>query len=204
MSIFTTKAFQQLLHDLHQQAHADFQQRRAARESGQPFDSSTAWLSISPEQGRLLYLLACQNQAKHIVEFGTSYGVSSLYLAAATAENQGKLTTCEFQAEKAEVAAKHFSQAGLSAYIEQRIGDATQTLADYPQPIDLLFLDGDKSLYSPLFKQLQPQLADKAIVIADNTNVSGCQDYVQHLNATQVSIPLFDGRMLLSQYRRAY
>ncbi|RVV97584.1 methyltransferase domain-containing protein [Mesobaculum littorinae] len=126
----------------------------------------TRYLSIRPDQGRWLYALAVGSGARQIVEFGTSFGISTLYLAAAADETGGMVTGSEFHPEKAARARQNLSEAGLVADI--RVGDARQTLADPDGPIDLLFLDGAKDLYVPVLEMLTPRLAPRALVVADN------------------------------------
>ena len=78
------------------------------------------YIPIAPQQGKFLYMQALASGAKNIVEFGTSYGISTLYLAAAARVNGGRLITCEYLPHKAAAARKHFQEAGLADYIELR------------------------------------------------------------------------------------
>lgn len=141
------------------------------------------WLPVSAETGRLLYLLARSSGARNIVEFGTSFGISSIHLAAALRDNGGgRLITTEFEPEKARRAAGHLHEAGLGDLVEIRLGDALQTLAgDLPQVIDLVLLDGAKVLYADVLDLLQDRLRPGALVLADNADDSPA--YLQRVRA---------------------
>ena len=79
---------------------------------------------------KVQYMQALASGAKNIVEFGTSYGISTLYLAAAARVNGGRVITCEYLPHKAAAARKHFQEAGLADYIELHEGDTLETLKD--------------------------------------------------------------------------
>src|SRR5450432_1146428 len=117
------------------------------------------YMPVSPDVGRLLYVLARSRSAETIVEFGTSLGISGIHLAAALrdAGGRGRLVTTEFDAIKAERARENFRSAGLADLIEIRVGDAFETLkVELDGGIDLLLLDGWNNLYLPMLKFLQP------------------------------------------------
>jgi predicted O-methyltransferase YrrM len=101
-------------------------------------------LAVSRETGVLLYMLARGCGTRMIVEFGTSFGISTLYLAAALRDNGGgHLITTEFEPSKVERARNNLTAGGLVDLVEIRVGDALQTLSrDLPETIDLLLLDG--------------------------------------------------------------
>jgi predicted O-methyltransferase YrrM len=118
--------------------------------------------------GRFLYLAALSQGVRAIVEFGTSFGISTLYLAAAARETGGRVIASEIEPSKAAHAAENFEEAGLADWIELRQGDALETLRDIEAPVELLFLDGWKDQYVPVLKMMEPKLAPGALVIADN------------------------------------
>ena len=130
------------------------------------------FLPVSPETGRLLYLLARATKARSIVEFGTSFGLSTLHLAAALKDNAGgRLIGTEFEPTKVARARENLSQAGLSEFVEIREGDALETLArDLPNSIDLLVLDGAKVLYPRILALTEARLRPGALVLADNAD----------------------------------
>lgn len=127
-----------------------------------------AYIPIAPEQGELLYLTARLIGAKTIVEFGTSFGISALYLASAARANGGRFYGSEREPNKIAVARANIAEAGLADVSEVREGDAMQTFADLPAPIDLVLLDGWKDLYLPMLKLLLPKLRKGSAVFADN------------------------------------
>jgi predicted O-methyltransferase YrrM len=138
------------------------------------------FLPVSRETGRLLYILARARRAKGIVEFGTSFGISTIHLAAALRDNGGgRLVGSELEAAKAARARENLSAAGLSDLVEIREGDALETLArDLPE-IDLVLLDGAKVLYPRILALLEPRLAKGALVVADNADDS--PDFLAHV-----------------------
>ncbi|RUW28189.1 O-methyltransferase [Mesorhizobium sp. M4B.F.Ca.ET.215.01.1.1] len=132
------------------------------------------WLAVSPETGTLLYMLARSSGARVIIEFGTSFGISTLYLAAALRDNGGgRLITTEFEPSKVVRAKANLTEGGLIDLVEIREGDAMQTLrADLPDAIDLLLLDGAKALYPEILSLVESRLKPGALVIADNADLS--------------------------------
>ncbi|MGI9385677.1 MAG: O-methyltransferase [Methyloligellaceae bacterium] len=128
----------------------------------------TVYLAVAPDMGRFLYLTARTSEAQRIVEFGTSFGISTIYFAAAATATGGQVIGSELEPSKADRARANLEEAGLAAPVEIRVGDAMETLADVPAPIDLLFLDGWKDLYLPVLQMLEPKLAPGSLVLADN------------------------------------
>jgi predicted O-methyltransferase YrrM len=131
-------------------------------------------LAVSRDTGTLLYMLARSVRARNIVEFGTSFGISTLHLAAALRDNGGgRLIGSEFEPSKIKRARDNLTAGGLSDLVEIREGDAMQTLArDLPETIDFVLLDGAKSLYPPILSLLEPRLRDGALILADNADDS--------------------------------
>lgn len=127
------------------------------------------YLPLEPEQGGLLYVTARALGARRVVEYGTSFGVSTLYLAAAVRDNGGgTVIGTEIVPEKAEVARAHFAEAGVSELVDLRVGDARETLRDCGGPVDLVLLDGWKDIELDVLRILQPQLRPGALVFTDN------------------------------------
>ncbi len=131
-------------------------------------------LPVSRETGRLLYLLARVSRARTIVEFGTSFGISTLHLAAALRDNGGgRLITSEFEPSKVARARHNLRAGGLDDLVEFREGDALQTLGtDLPETIDLLLLDGAKALYPEILDLVESHLKPSAVIVADNAGYS--------------------------------
>ncbi|CDZ54167.1 O-methyltransferase [Neorhizobium galegae] len=154
------------------------------------------WLPVSRETGELLYMLARSMKAKTIVEFGTSFGVSTLFLGAALRDNGGgRIITTEFEPSKVACARQNIAEAGLSDLVEVREGDALQTLAsDLPEGIDLLVLDGAKALYEDVLALVEDRLRPGALVLADDVDFS--PEYLKHVRsqtASYLSTPVAEG-----------
>jgi predicted O-methyltransferase YrrM len=131
-------------------------------------------LPVSRETGTLLYMLARATGARTIVEFGTSFGISTLHLAAALRDNGGgRLITSEFEPSKVVRARGNLTEGGLIDLVEIREGDALQTLrVDLPETIDLLLLDGAKALYPEILDLVESHLKPGALIVADNADYS--------------------------------
>jgi predicted O-methyltransferase YrrM len=131
-------------------------------------------LPVSRETGALLYMLARSSHARSVVEFGTSFGISTLHLAAALRDNGGgALITTEFEPSKVARARRHLAEGGVADLVEIREGDALLTLAtDLPAGIDLLLLDGAKALYPDVLGLVESRLRPGALIVADNADHS--------------------------------
>lgn len=141
------------------------------------------WLPVSQETGILLYMLARSTCAKSIVEFGTSFGISTLHLAAALRDNGGgRIITTEFEPSKVAQAREHLAEGGLADLVEVREGDALKTLSDdLPETIDLLLLDGAKPLYPEILSLVESRLKAGALIVADNADF--CPEYLERVRA---------------------
>src|SRR3954464_10705179 len=138
-------------------------------------------LAISRETGALLYMLARSSRARTIVEFGTSFGISTLHLAAALRDNGGgRLITSEFEPSKVARARDNLTAGGLLDLVEIREGDAQNMLrVDLPDTIDLVLLDGAKALYPDVLDLVEGHLRPGAIIVADNADDS--PDYLARM-----------------------
>ena len=154
-----------------------------------------AYLAVSRETATLLYMLARSSRARTIVEFGTSFGLSTVHLAAALKDNGGgRLIGTEFEPSKVARAREHLTAAGLSDLVEIREGDALQTLSrDLPAAIDLVLMDGAKALYAPVLTLLAPAFHSGTLLVADNAD--SVPEYLAKVRAPDsgyVSVPLVD------------
>jgi len=153
------------------------------------------WIPVSRETGALLYMLARSANARTIVEFGTSFGISTLHLAAALRDNGGgRLISSEFEPSKVVRAREHLSAGGLIDLVEIREGDALKTLSvDLPDTIDLLLLDGAKALYGDILDLVESRLRPGALIVADNADYS--PEYLARVRARDsgyLSVPFGD------------
>jgi len=137
----------------------------------------------------LCYLLCRAVHAKRVVEFATSFGVSTIYLSAAVRDNvrenggSGIVIGTEIELSKAAAARANFNEAGLAEFVDLREGDARETLKDTGGPVDLLLIDSWVPLARPILEIVAPQLRPAAIVLCDNTTqfAKEYEDYLEYL-----------------------
>lgn len=151
------------------------------------------YIPISPQAGRLLYVLARAIRPQTVVEFGTSFGISTLYLAAAVSDNgSGQVVTTELSEKKAAAARANLDAAGVGDAVTILIGDALETLSGVCGPVELVLLDGWKDLCLPVLRLLEPKLAPGALVAADDithASMAGYLDYVRNSGVGYVTVP---------------
>jgi predicted O-methyltransferase YrrM len=129
-------------------------------------------IGLGPVAGRLAYLTARAIGARGIVEFGTSFGISTLYLAAAIRDNGGgTVIGSELEPGKVVAARRNIAEAGLSNFAEIREGNALETLRDPGGSVDMVLLDGWKDLYLPVLQLLEPHLRPGTVILADNIHM---------------------------------
>jgi predicted O-methyltransferase YrrM len=164
-------------------------------ESAKPY-LKNAYIPIDAAQGRALYQFARMSGARTIVEFGCSFGISAIYLAAALRDNGGgRVITTELEPKKIEAARANFAAAGVDGLVELREGDAMETLRDVAAPVDLFFLDGWKELCLPVLKLMEPKLKPGAAVFCDDMKgfrrtLKPYTDYVRDPRGGYVSMAL--------------
>ena len=124
--------------------------------------------NVSPEDGRLLRLLTEATDAKHVVEIGTSNGYSGIWFCLALRTTGGRLTTHEIDAGRAALARENFERAGVDRLVTLVEGDAHQEVTKLQGPIDILFLDADKSGYIDYLEKLLPLMPPGGLVLAHN------------------------------------
>ena len=143
---------------------------------------SEFYIPVTPEAGRLLYALVRATRPKTVVEFGMSFGISAIHLAAALRDNgSGRVVTTELSAAKIAAAKQTFAETGLDDLITVFEGDALSTLAGVDGPVDFVLLDGWKDLYLPVIKLLEPRLSTGALVVADNASAADMQPYLDRV-----------------------
>jgi len=132
---------------------------------------SDKMVALDRDKAEFCYQLCRSLRATRVVEAGTSFGVSTLYLAAAVRDNQvenGVVIATEHEPKKAEVARANFEEAGLDEFIDLREGDLRQTLRDPGGPVDFMLVDiWDVAL--PALELVSSSLRPGAIVACDNT-----------------------------------
>lgn len=126
--------------------------------------------NVSPEDGRLLRLLTEATGASHVVEVGTANGYSGIWFCLALRTSGGRLTTHEIDAERAALARENFRRAGVDQMVTLVQGDAHEEVTRLKGPIDILFLDADKSGYLDYLEKLLPLVPPGGLVVAHNMN----------------------------------
>lgn len=132
--------------------------------------------AIGPETGQILNILARSLEKPTILELGTSFGYSGIWLADAARASGGRLITMELHEYKSAYAKKMAEQAGLAGWIDFRIGDAVQMIRELSGKVDFVFVDLWKDLYVPCLEAFYPYLNEGAIVVADNMIRPGTED----------------------------
>jgi len=151
------------------------------------------FLAVSPDYGRFLYAMARACKATRIVEFGTSMGISTIYLAAALRDNGGgHLIGSEMEDGKVARARANLEAAGLADLVDIRAGDALETLKHVGGEVDLVLVDGAFSLYLPVLKLLEPRLQPGAVILGENAFEPAYQAYVRNPANGYVSLALPD------------
>jgi predicted O-methyltransferase YrrM len=125
-------------------------------------------LPVGRATGTLINLIVKGAKARRILEVGSSYGYSTVWLAEAARAIDGRVVSLELRAAKTEYARAQLARAELERFVEFRVGDALASLAELAGPFDFVLLDLWKDLYVPVFEQLHPKLAPGAIIVADN------------------------------------
>ncbi|MFJ8057421.1 O-methyltransferase [Streptomyces sp. NPDC096142] len=157
------------------------------------------YMPVSADGGKLLYNLVRAVRPATVVEFGTSFGISTLYLAAAVRDNgTGRVITTELSKDKIAAALRTFAETGLDDLITILEGDARDTLGDLQDPADFVLLDGWKELCLPVLRLLEPHLRPGTLVVADDVDLSSLLPYLDYVrdpaNGYQsVTFPVEDG-----------
>ena len=163
------------------------QRERESNPGGNLADRDQRLLAVGPETGRLINIIARSLKAPYILEIGTSYGYSAIWLGHAARASGGRLTTLELQAAKSAHAREMAEQAGLADVIDFRVGDALALIDALPAGIDFVLLDLWKDLYVPCLEAFLPKLNPGAIIVADNILHPGgeaVRHYVEVVRAT--------------------
>jgi predicted O-methyltransferase YrrM len=204
MSVLHDPVLERMLARLHAESDAQADEMRAyyaAREGEKapPEDAaarlkefrSDKLVALDRDKAEFCYQLCRANNARRIVEIGTSYGVSTLYLAAAVRDNvrasggDGIVIGTEYEPDKAKAARRHFEEAGLARLIDLREGDLRQTLKRIDGgPVDFVLVDIWIAMARSALELVAPHLRPGAIVICDNTEQyrSDYADYFAFIN----------------------
>lgn len=139
------------------------------------------FVALEPDKAAFCYLTCRALRARRIVEVGTSYGVSTLWLAKAVRDNGGGVVIgTEYEPEKAKAARANFAEAGLADMIELREGDARETLKSLQGPIDFVLMDIWGDIPRPAIELIAPHLRPGAVICADNTGGERSEEYARY------------------------
>ncbi|ALG08905.1 O-methyltransferase [Kibdelosporangium phytohabitans] len=166
------------------------------------------YMPVSVAGGKLLYALTRAARPGTVVEFGTSYGISTIHLAAAVADNGiGHVYGSEMSATKLDAARLNIKEAGLGAHATILAGDARETFEAIEGPIGFVLLDGWKELTGDVLRLLEPKLAPGALVVADDITFPTMADHLAYVRDpangyVSMEFPVEDG-MEISCYTGA-
>ena len=145
-------------------------------------------LNIPVSDGELLYNVIIKNGYKQGLEIGTSTGHSAIWIAWAFSKTGGKLITIDIDRSRYEEALANFKKAGLSGYIDARLGDAHELARELSGPFDFVFSDADKGWYINYFKDVSPRLMKGGCFAAHNVyssgrGIPGTRDYLTYVKS---------------------
>ena len=130
--------------------------------------ADTDLLAVSEEDGRFLRVLAASSGAKHALEIGGAFGYSAIWMGLALRETGGRLTTIEYDAARAKLAAAHVRAAGLADVVTVIAGDAFAEIPRLEGALDFVFLDAWKRDYKRFLDLMLPRLAPRGLFLAHN------------------------------------
>ena len=156
-------------------------------------------LNITPDTGRLLWILIAATGATRILEVGTSNGFSTIWLADAARVTGGRVVTLEVNPDKIAMARRNLTTAELANAVEIVEGAAADTLVRLPGPFDLAFLDADRPNYLTYLDLVVPKLRPGGLLVADNvtSHANELAEYLarvkSHPELFTVTVPIGNG-----------
>jgi predicted O-methyltransferase YrrM len=150
-------------------------------------ENKSKWrdLNVPYEDGQVLHDLIVKNKYKSAVEIGTSTGHSTIWIAWALSKTGGKLITIEIDEARHKEAIENLTAAGLSKFVDARLGDAHLLVKDLEGPFDFVFSDADKGWYTQYFKDLEEKISPGGCFTAHNVNnnFSGINDFMAYVRS---------------------
>jgi len=145
-------------------------------------------MNVPVADGQTLYDIILENNYTRAVEIGTSTGHSTIWIAWAFSKTGGKVITIEINERRYREALENFEAAGLSEYIDARLGDAHEIVPDLKGPFDFVFSDADKNWYKNYFDALYPKLEEGGCYATHNVSSERrgwgrSQDYLEYLRS---------------------
>ena len=153
-------------------------------------------LNVPESDGKLLHDLILKHKFTRALEIGISTGHSGVWIAWALAKTGGKLTTVEIDPERHRTAVANFKEAGLTPYIDARLGDAHESVPALPGPFDFVFSDADKEWYKNYFVAVWPEMTSGGCFTAHNVSGRGAgggiRDFLAHVKALPDGVTTID------------
>lgn len=199
---------QAVLDAYHEMLRKEREAREERRGVPSPEELDRRLLAVGPQTGQFINILARSLSAPTILEIGTSYGYSGIWLAEAARAAGGRLITMEISEHKTAFAREMSEKAGLAEHVDFRVGDAVEMIRDLPGGIDFVLVDLWNHLYLPCLRAFCPKLNPGAIIVADNIRPDRWEnrDYVDAIRAipgmASLALPVGQG-LELSRYRAA-
>lgn len=191
---------QEVLDIFHEMIRAEQNSPRENAVGGRDGGQDRRLRAVGPETGQFINILAKSLPAPTILELGTSFGYSGIWLAEAARASGGRLITMELHDYKSAHAREMAERAGLAEYIDFKIGDAVAMIGELSSGIDFVLVDLWKDLYVPCLEAFYPKLNPGAIIVADNMLRGGddnVRQYGQVVRAkpgiTSVLLPVGNG-----------
>lgn len=190
----------EVLDDYHEVIRRERASSRQEPQGGRDGGHDQRMRAVGPETGQFLNMLAGSLVKPTILEIGTSFGYSGIWLGDAARRSGGRLITMELHGYKSAYAKEMAERAGLVEYIDFRVGDAVAMIDAMPVGIDFILLDLWKDLYVPCLEAFYPKLNPSAIIVADNMLRPGDEDVASYGRAvrtkagiTSVMLPIGAG-----------
>ncbi|MEW6436543.1 MAG: class I SAM-dependent methyltransferase [Pseudomonadota bacterium] len=165
--------------------HALIRQQQDGNEAPAPDGRDRLLRAVGPDTGRLINILARSLPRPKILEIGTSFGYSGIWLAEAARASGGRVVTLELHDYKSAFAQDMATKAGLADYIDFKIGDALAIIETLPFGFDFVLLDLWKDLYVPCLEAFYPKLNAGAIIVADNMIRPATEDVKHYAKAVR-------------------
>jgi predicted O-methyltransferase YrrM len=189
----------EVLDTYHEMMREERERPREMPSGGRDGGQDRRMRAVGPQTGQLINILARSLDKPTILELGTSFGYSGIWLAEAARASGGRLITMELHEYKSAFARDMAEKAGLSEHIDFRVGDAVQMIHDLPTGIDFVLVDLWKDLYLPCLEAFYPKLNTGAIIVADNISPGrpDVRDYAEAVRAkpdmASVMLPVGQG-----------
>ncbi len=172
----------------HERIHEERAAPREMPPGGRDGGQDQRMRAVGPATGQFLNILAKSLPAPTILEIGTSFGYSGIWLGEAARASNGRLITMELHGYKSAYAREMATKAGLDDHIDFRVGDAVKMIAGLPDKLDFILLDLWKDLYVPCLEAFYPKLNPGAIIVADNMLMPGNEGVKSYGRAVRVKL----------------